>query len=105
MVEVPQRLYDPLCGARLQGTTMKARHPIQSASYDPDQLRALREAFDGAWARISPNVSSRAKAIEAARLALADVILGLAKNGNLDPKHLADAAVQVMANRSSRFQR
>jgi hypothetical protein len=83
---------------------MKARRLLESASYDPDQLKALGEAFDDAWARISPNISSRAEAIEAARLALADVVLGLAKNGNLDPNHLADAAVQVMASRLSRYQ-
>jgi len=83
---------------------MKARLLLESASYDPGQLKALGEAFDDAWARISPNVSNRAGAIEAARLALADVVLGLAKNGNLDPKNLADAAVQVMASRSSRLQ-
>jgi hypothetical protein len=83
---------------------MKARDLFRSASYGPDQLKALGEAFDDAWARISPNVSNRVQAIEGARLALAEVILGLAKNGDFDPKHLADAAVQIMASRSSRFQ-
>jgi hypothetical protein len=82
---------------------MKARRLLESASYGPEQLKALREAFDDAWQRIAPGISSRAEAVEAARLALAEVVLGLAKNGNLDPKHLADAAEQAMASRSSRF--
>ena len=75
---------------------MKARRLIENASYGPDQLKALGDAFDDAWSRISPTVSSRAEAVEAARLKLAEIVLGLAKNGNLDPGHLADTAVQLM---------
>jgi hypothetical protein len=75
---------------------MKARRLIANASYDPDQLKALGKAFDDAWDRFSPNVSSRAEAVEAARLKLAEIILGLAKKGNVDPRWLADTAVQMM---------
>jgi hypothetical protein len=75
---------------------MKARHLIASASYDPEQLKALRKAFDDAWERIAPEVSVRLPALEAARMKLADIVLGLAKTGNLDPQRLADAAVQLM---------
>jgi hypothetical protein len=77
---------------------MKARRLIESASYDPEQLKALRQAFDDAWERIAPDVSTRPTAIEAARLKLAEIVLGLAKNGNLDPQRLADAAVQLMCS-------
>jgi hypothetical protein len=79
---------------------MKARQLIASGTYGPEQLKALGQAFDDAWGRIAPTVSKRRSAIEAARLALADVILGLAKNGNFDPQWLADTAVQVMNSRS-----
>jgi hypothetical protein len=64
-------------------------------------LRALGRAFDDAWERLAPSVGSSPEAIEAARFALADIVLGLAKNGSLDPEWLADAAVQVMLSRSS----
>ena len=80
---------------------MKARRLIENASYAPDQLKALGQAFDDAWERIAPSVSSTPEAIEAARFALADIVLGLARNGNLDPWWLADAPVQVMLSRSS----
>ncbi len=80
---------------------MKARQVFASGSYSPDQLKALGTAFDDAWDRIAPTVSQRPKAIEAARLKLADVILGLAKAGNFDPQWLADTAVQVMRSQSS----
>jgi hypothetical protein len=75
---------------------MKARLLIQSASYGPDEVKALGQAFDDAWARIAPSVSTRAEAVEAARLKLAGVILGLAKRGNFDPQHLADEAIKSM---------
>lgn len=80
---------------------MKARQHIASGSYGPDQLKALGKAFDDAWDRIAPTISKRPKALEAARLRLADVVLGLAKRGNFDPQWLADTAVQVMRSRSS----
>jgi hypothetical protein len=75
---------------------MKARQRIDGAAYDPDQVKALGQAFDAAWAQIGPSISSRASAIEATRLKLADIILGLAKAGNFDPQYLADAAVERM---------
>src|SRR5262245_13363820 len=78
------------------GRPMKARRLFNSASYDPDQVKALGQAFDAAWARVGPSVSSRAHAIEAARLKLANIVLGLAKAGNFDSKQLANAAVQAM---------
>ena len=86
--------YLTICGAWLLGAPMKARQFFANASYDPDQLKALGKAFDDSWERLAPHVSSRAEAIEATRLKLADIILGLAKNGNLDPQKLAEAAVQ-----------
>lgn len=79
---------------------MKARQLIASGSYGPDQLKALGKAFDDAWDRIAPTISKRPRAIEAARLKLADIVLGLAKNGNFDAQWLADSAVQVMRSRS-----
>jgi hypothetical protein len=81
---------------------MKARQLIASGSYGPDQLKALGKAFDEAWNRIAPTVSKRRKAIEAARLKLADIILGLAKKGNFDPQWLTDAAVHAMRSPGTR---
>jgi hypothetical protein len=75
---------------------MEARRRIQNASFGPSELKALGKAFDEAWGRIAPDVSSRPAAINAARLKLADVVLGLARQGNFDPKRLADEAVRVM---------
>jgi hypothetical protein len=68
---------------------MEARRLIANVSYDPGQLKALGKAFDDAWDRLSPNVSNRGEAE-------AEIVLGLAKNGNCDPQWLADTAVQTM---------
>lgn len=84
---------------------MKPPQFSSGTSYDPDQLKALYKAFDDAWARVAPDVSARPKAIEATRLKLAEIILGLAKNGNFDPKQVADAAVQLMLTGPLRVRR
>ena len=82
---------------------MKARRLIESASYGPSQLKVLGKAFDEAWERLTPSVSSRPEAVETARFALADIVLGLAKHGKFDHRWLADTAVQVMLSGSSRL--
>jgi hypothetical protein len=80
---------------------MEGRQLLANASYDPHQVRALGKGFDDAWDLLAPSVSSQPEAIEAARFALADVILGLAKHGNFDPQWLADNAVGLMLSRTS----
>jgi|SRR5688572_32710546 len=89
-------LYGSWWGCWLLGLRMKARRLLENASYGPDELKAIGRAFDDGWARIAPRISRRPEAIEAARLKLAGVVLGLAKQGNVDPQQLADAAVQLM---------
>jgi hypothetical protein len=80
---------------------MKARRLVESASYGPSQLKVLGKAFDEAWERLAPNVSSRPEAVEATRLALADIVLRLAKHGNFDLRWLADTAVYVLLSRAT----
>ena len=60
------------------------------------------EALDDAWAQLAPSVNNRPEAIEAARFALADIILSLGVQGNFNPQWLADTAVRAMRSRSSR---
>jgi hypothetical protein len=75
---------------------MKAKQLISDATFDPDQLKAIRKAFDDAWAQIAPQVSKRPEAIEAGRLKLASIVLSIAKRGTLDPKALTDEALKLM---------
>jgi hypothetical protein len=84
---------------------MKARHLIDSSSFGPDQIKAMGKALDDAWARIAPSVDDRPEAIEAARFALADIILSLGGQGIFDPAWLADTAVQLMLSSRDRSRR
>ena len=75
---------------------MKARKLVAAAVYDPATLGAIGKAFDDAWEQISPQVSARADAIEAARLKLAEIVLSLTKDGTRGPGELTKAAVRLM---------
>ena len=75
---------------------MKAHQLIADATFDPDQLKAIRKAFDDAWAQIAPQISQRPDAIEAGRLKLASIVLSVAKRGTLDPKQLSEEAMKLM---------
>jgi hypothetical protein len=79
---------------------MKPRLIIANASYGPEGLKQVYKAFDDAWEIIGPSVGNDPAEVEAARVRLSSVILGLANNGNLDPEQLTNAAVQLMAEKS-----
>jgi hypothetical protein len=69
------------------------------SSFEPEQLQDLGKAFNIAWDRIAPNISTRGKHVDTARIMLADIIFGLTRHGNFEPQWLADTAVQVMLSR------
>jgi hypothetical protein len=76
---------------------MKARQLIASASYGPQQLNAIYQAFDEAWAAIAADVGPDPAAIETTRLKLANIILRLAGAGNNDPAALKNAALRLLS--------
>lgn len=78
---------------------MKARKLLADAVYDPAELATIGKAFDDAWDQVAPQVSKRAEAIEAARLKLAEIVIGLSRNGMRDPQWLAENAVKAMLAR------
>jgi hypothetical protein len=83
-------------GSPRELATVKARALIEQAAYGPEQVRALCAAFDGAWEAIADDVDDRSEAIEASRLKLANLILGLARDGNDDAEWLMSSAVRIM---------
>jgi hypothetical protein len=83
---------------------MKDRQLIENSSFGPDEVKAMGEALDDAWAQLAPSVDDRPEAMQAARFALLDIILSLGGRGNFDPQWLADTSVQLMLSRSARFQ-
>jgi hypothetical protein len=77
---------------------MKARRLIDGASFGPDTLRAMGQAFDEAWAEIAGNFGTFPIEVESARLRLADAMLSVATEGSTDVAALKSGALQAMTS-------
>jgi hypothetical protein len=75
----------------------KARQLIDGASFGPDTLRALGQAFDAAWQEVAGNFGDDAQDIEKARTKLANALLSIADEDSRDVEVLKRAALQRMA--------
>ena len=75
---------------------MKALKLIESATYDPAQLRILRQAFDAAWEEIKPAIRPGPDAAEAARLKLASAVLTVARTVPIEVERLKTDALTLM---------
>src|SRR5437660_11162853 len=64
------------------GNTMRTRRRIDGASFGPDALTAMGQAFDAAWEHVRESFGADPLIIEAARLALADALLSVASDGS-----------------------
>jgi hypothetical protein len=70
---------------------------IVDTIYSPEQIKAIGEAFVGAWTRIAPTAGACPESIHVVRLRLADVLLRLAKeNDDFDPERLKEAALETI---------
>jgi len=78
-------------------SAVKAKQLIDGASYGPDALRAIGEAFDVAWAEIAGHFGSDPTEVEAARLKLAKAMLSIADEDSRDVDVLKQAALERMA--------
>ena len=76
---------------------MKARGLIDGASYGPEALKAVTQAFDAAWLEIAPNFSNDPQDIEKARLRLAHALLSVAAEDSRDVAALKTGALEAMA--------
>jgi len=76
---------------------MRARQLIDSASFGPEALKAIGEAFDAAWAEIAHKFGNDPLQIEAARLKLADALLSIASDDSRDVEVLKRAVLERMA--------
>ena len=76
---------------------MDARHIIDSASYGPEALKAIGDAFDAAWVEIGGNFGGDPRDIEVARLKLANALLSVACDESRDVEVLKNGALQAMA--------
>jgi hypothetical protein len=76
---------------------VKARSLIDGASFGPDAVKAIGQAFDEAWKQISGNFGNDPTEIEEARLKLAKAVLSVADDDSRDVEALKQAALQRMA--------
>ena len=76
---------------------MKARQLIDGASYGPDELKVIGQAFDEAWSAIEANFSDDVRIRENARVQLAKAVLSVAVEGIRDADALKKGGLEVMA--------
>ena len=74
---------------------MKARRLIESASYEPEVVAQLCQAFDEAWERIAHLYGDPAMQ-EAARQRLATIVLAHGNRPDPDVGQIVASALQVM---------
>jgi hypothetical protein len=76
---------------------MKARALIKeaAASFGPEALKVIGQAFDEAWASIADRFPAGVSA-EAARLRLASALLAIANDDSRDAAALKRAALEAM---------
>src|SRR5262245_12847644 len=76
---------------------MRARELIDGASFGPDALRAIGEAFEAAWADIAGNFGNDPADIENGRYKLATALLSVASEDSRDVGVLKKAALLRLA--------
>lgn len=76
---------------------MKARQLIDGASYGPEALKAMGQAFDQAWESIAGNFGNDPLDIEKARSRLAHALLSIACEDSRDVTALKTGALEAMA--------
>jgi hypothetical protein len=76
---------------------MKARQLIDAASFGPDALKAIGQAFDEAWQTISGNFGNDRDDIEKARIRLAKALLSVANEDSRNVEALKRGALEAMA--------
>lgn len=80
-----------------KNATARAHQLIDGASFGPDALKAIGEAFDAAWAEIAGNFGDAPEDVEKARQRLAKAMLSVASEDSRDVGVLRRAALQRMA--------
>jgi hypothetical protein len=75
---------------------MKARALISAASYGPETLKIIFQAFDAAWTEIAHHFEGHPAQVDAARERLAHAVLAVADEHSTDVPGLKRRALQVL---------
>ena len=76
---------------------MHARQLIDEASFGPEALAVIRQAFDAAWEEVSRNFDADPDDTYAARLRLATALLAIASEDSRDVDVLKRGALRRFA--------
>jgi hypothetical protein len=76
---------------------MKARALISAASYGPETLKIIFQAFDAAWTEIAHHFEGHPAQVDAARERLAHAVLAVADEHSKDVHGLKRRALQVLS--------
>jgi len=76
---------------------MKARALISAASYGPETLKIIFQAFDAAWTEVAHHFEGHPAQVDAARERLAHAVLAVADDPSKDMHELKKRALQVLA--------
>jgi len=76
---------------------LRARQLINGASFGPDALRTIWQAFDAAWSEIAGNFGDDQAELDDARYRLATALLSVASKDSRNVEVLKRAALQRMA--------
>jgi len=85
----------PLIIVVWDGAGMRARQLISGAGFPPEALKVILDAFEDAWAELASTVTGDPTVVEAARLSLAEIVLGIAKAGPIDHDRIKAAAAHA----------
>jgi hypothetical protein len=75
---------------------MRARQLIDGASFGPEALKVIGEAFDSVWAEIAGNFANDPAEIDEALFKLATALLSVASEASRDVEVLKKAALERM---------
>ena len=76
---------------------MKARALMEGASFGPDALKVIAQAFDEAWKAVAGNFGEEPAVVEEAQVRLAKALLSVAADDSRDPEVLKTTALEAMA--------
>ena len=76
---------------------MRARRMLDGASFGPESMKAISQAFDTAWESIAGHFGDNPKVIEEARFRLANSVLSVATDESRNVEVLARGALEAMA--------
>jgi len=83
--------------ATWEGSQLRARNLISSASFGPLTLKVIGQAFDEAWSEIAGNYGSDPLDIDSARYTLANAVLAVAREDSRDVEALKRDALAALA--------